>query len=61
MIYEIKANRTRIQNVRFEFSLNRVTCLLNERVEWEVIYITILRKMFYKIFHKMQARCFARG
>ena len=45
---EIKTNRTRIQNVRFEFSLNRVIIMLRGERFAEVIFITILRKMKFK-------------
>ena len=36
---EIKTNRTRIQNVRFEFSLNRVTRVLRKGRFAEVIFV----------------------
>ena len=39
MIYEIKANRTRIQNVRCFISLIRVTCVLRRSRFAEVIFV----------------------
>ena len=50
---EIKTNRTRIQNVRFEFSLNRVIIMLRGERFAEVIFITILRKMLNKVRYKV--------